>query len=262
MAVVFGRSILILAPHPDDEAVGFGAAIGRARAAGASVRAIFLTHGCIDRRSMWPWERRRYEAVVARRRTEAETACKLLGLEPVAWSDRPARHLWRQLAEAETEARAVVAKFGVDQIWAPAFEGGNPDHDGANLIARRLADEGASVLEFAEYNLAGGRINSHAFPHANGSEEMLTLSAAEREAKRRALAAYVSERGNLGYVRLEREVMRPLARYDYAAPPHPGKLWYNRFQWVPFRHPMVDYTPPEEVRTALAAHAAARTPSC
>ncbi len=36
---------------------------------------------------------------------------------------------------------------------------------------------------------------------------------------------------------------RPFAGYDYARPPHPGVLFYQRFQWVWPRHPRVDYTP-------------------
>ena len=37
MTSKFGSSILILVPHPDDEVVGFAAAIGRAKAAGAKI---------------------------------------------------------------------------------------------------------------------------------------------------------------------------------------------------------------------------------
>jgi LmbE family N-acetylglucosaminyl deacetylase len=250
----FGRSILILAPHPDDEVVACCAAIGQARAAGAAVRVIFLTHGCLARETMWPWARDSYDAVVARRRAEAEAVLAELGVEAAGWSDLPARELWRRLPEAEAEVRATMAGFDVDQVWAPAFEGGNADHDGASALAARLADDGVSVLEFAEYNLAGGRAHSHAFPAPNGTERVLTLSPAEQAAKRRALAGYASERGNLGYVGVAREVMRPLPAYDYAAAPHAGKLWYARFQWVPFRHPGVDFTQPDEVARTLAAY--------
>jgi len=247
----FGRSILILAPHPDDEVVACYAAIGRAKAAGARLRALFLTHGCVSRQTMWPWARGGYEAVVARRRAEAESVLAELGVEAAGWSDRPARDLWRHLSAAEAEIRRAVRRFGVDQIWAPAFEGGNADHDAANAIAARLAAEGLSVLEFAEYNLAGGRVNSHAFPAPMGSEATLRLTPEERAGKRRALALYASEGRNLSYVRLERETFRPLPAHDYGAPPHPGKLWYARFQWAPFRHPGVDFTKPAEVARAL-----------
>ena len=256
MESIFGRRILILAPHPDDEVVGFAAAIGRARAAGAEVAVLFLTHGCVEQAAMWPWERARYAAVTARRRAEAQAACALLGIDPIGWSDRPARHLWRELADGEREARRAMADFRPDQLWAPAYEGGNPDHDGASALASRLARDGVPVLEFAEYNLAGGKVRSHAFPSPNGAEVVLALTNAERSLKRRALATYASERGNLGYVATDQEVCRPLARYDYAAPPHAGKLWYARFQWVPFRHPQVDFTKPEAVSRTLAAYSA------
>jgi LmbE family N-acetylglucosaminyl deacetylase len=258
VAIRFGESILILCPHPDDEVVGCCAAIGRAQAGGARAHVFFLTHGCVDQASMWPWARSGYAAAVARRRAEAERAATALDLTVAGWSNRPARHLWRALNEAEAEVRHAVAAFGVDQIWVPAFEGGNPDHDGANAIASRLAAEGLGVLEFAEYNFAGGKPRSQSFPFSNGTEEVLELTAAEQAAKREALALYASERGNLAVVRTERETFRPLAAHDYGRPPHPGKLWYARFQWVPFRHPMVDFTRPETVTAAIGDYVAGR----
>ena len=142
--------------------------------------------------------------------------------------------------------------MAADQLWVPAFEGGNPDHDGASAVASRLAAEGLSVLEFAEYNLADGAATSHAFPAPNGTETVLQLTPAEQAAKRAALALYASERGNLGYVLAEREAFRPLAAYDYGRPPHAGKLWYARFQWVPFRHPGVDFAQPTDVASELS----------
>jgi LmbE family N-acetylglucosaminyl deacetylase len=253
----FGASILVLAPHPDDEVVACAAAIGRARASGAKVAVIFLTHGCIEAAAMWAWERHRYGEAVARRRAEGERAAAELGAGIAGWTDRPARHLWRELPAGEAEVRAAMAAFDIDQLWVPAFEGGNPDHDGANAIAARLAAEGVGVLEFAEYNFSGGRPRSHAFPDPNGRETVLALTPAERSAKRRLIGLYASEKANLGYVATERETFRPLTAHDYARPPHPGKLWYARFQWAPFRQPRVDYTRPEEVTAALAAYAGA-----
>jgi len=241
----FGASILLLCPHPDDEVVAACAAIGRAKAEGSKVAVLFLTHGCLDAETMWPWARQQHGAVVARRRAEAERVAAELGLTIAGWSDLAARHLWRHLPEAERDIRAAIAAHGVDQLWTPAYEGGNPDHDGANAIASRLAAEGLSVLEFAEYSLAGGKARSHRFPHLTGAEQVLA-------AKRHALALYASEKANLDYVGTEREVLRPLAAYDYARPPHEGKLFYARFQWVPFRHPRVDFTQPVEVTQAIS----------
>ena len=226
------------------------AAIGRARAQGSQVFALYLTHGCVARDVMWPWAQKSYEATVARRRKEGEEAARVLGIVPVGWSSRPARHLWRELPEVCREIEAAIEKHAIDQLWMPAYEGGNADHDALNAVASRFAPK-TSALEFAEYNFLGGKAHSHEFPRPNGGEQTIMLTPEERQKKHAALAIYQSEQCNLGYVRTEREVFRPLATYDYSRPPHDGTLWYARFQWVPLRHPRVDFTKPREVCGAI-----------
>ena len=243
---MFGQRILILVPHPDDEVVAGCAAIGRAQAAGAKIFALYLTHGCLARDTLWPWQHKHYERFVARRHAEAERVADFLNITSLGWSARPARHLWRELPQVLAEIDTVLEAQAIDQIWLPAYEGGNPDHDGLNALGQVLRTR-AEVLEFAEYNFAEGRAQSHHFPAPNGTEMPLILTPEEQARKRAALALYVSERGNLNCVRTEREALRPLAAYDYSRPPHAGTLWYARFQWVPFRHPRVDFTDPAEV---------------
>lgn len=247
---MFGRRILILVPHPDDEVVACAAAIGRARQAGAQVFALYLTHGCIARDALWPWRRKDYAKIVARRRAESEEAARFLNIAPVGWSERPARHLWRQMDAVHGEIQAAIAAHGVDQLWAPAYEGGNPDHDALNAIGQSFKAK-LRVLELAEYNFRGGKARSQTFPYVNGSEQVIELTESERAAKLAALALYKSEKSNLNYVGVERECYRPLATYDYSRPPHPGVLWYARYQWVPFRHPRVDFTNPADVSKAM-----------
>ena len=312
----FGSRILILVAHPDDEIVGFAAAVLRAKSQGAEVFTLYCTDGCIAAQTLWPWQRRHHAAAVATRRAEAERAAALLGLVPVGWSSRPARHLWQALPEVAAEVRAAIVAHRIDQVWVPAYEGGNADHDGLNAIGRYLLGEeekslrsnteqrpsplagevrwggapqsetaglsseplhqaspphpqplprgegsrcGVSVLEFAEYNFHQGRACAQAFPFPNGTEQTLFLTPEEQAMKRQALALYASEHGNLGYVGTQRECLRPLAAYDYSRPPHEGTLWYARFQWVPFRHPRVDFTRSAEVSAAITAFLSATT---
>jgi len=250
----FGRSILILAAHPDDEVAACAAAVGRARASGGDVWVIYLTNGCLDRETVWPWDRRRHPGMIRRRRAEAERAAAALGLECAGWGPRAARHLWRELPEAECEVRAAVQAHGIDQLWSPAYEGGNPDHDALNALASRFMDAGLSVLEFAEYNFTGGRPRSHSFPRTLGTETVIELAPDEQKSKRQALSLYASERGNLRVIGLEREVFRPLPEHDYSRAPHPNKLWYTRFQWVPFRHPRIDFVKPQAVYHEIGAY--------
>ena len=62
---------------------------------------------------------------------------------------------------------------------------------------------------------------------------------------------YASERGNLRHIRIGEEAYRPLPLHDYAKPPHPGKLFRERFQWVALRHPRIDFTPSGEIYSVL-----------
>jgi LmbE family N-acetylglucosaminyl deacetylase len=250
MPSLFGKNILILVPHADDEVVASCATLGRAQAQGAKIFALYLTHGCIAKEVRWTWDRKHHDAHIARRRAEAERAAALLNLIPVGWSAHPARSLWQHLPAVNADITKAVAEYRIDQIWTPAYEGGNADHDVVNALVSRLTTS-VSALEFAEYNFAGGRAHSQKFPTPNGSEQVITLTENERALKKRALEIYASEQGNLGYVKTERECFRPLAKYDYRRPPHDGTLWYARFQWVPFRHPRVDFTNPLVVCQAI-----------
>lgn len=253
---MFGQRILILIPHPDDEVVACGASIGRARADGAEIFGLFLTSGCIAQELLWPWQRKNHDLIVARRRVEAERAARLLGLKPVGFALRPTRSVIHELKDALDEIREAVVRYDIDQIWTPAYEGGHADHDAINFLASLLQKE-VPVLEFAEYNNAGGRVNPNAFPKPSSKDQMIRLTPDERMRKIEALELYASERKNLGYVGLAHESFRPLPAHDYSRPPHAGRLWYARFQWVPFRHPRIDFTKPSDVCDALLSFARA-----
>jgi LmbE family N-acetylglucosaminyl deacetylase len=243
--------ILVLVPHPDDEVVGCCAAIGRARAQGAQVFALYLSNGVPDRALLWPWQRAGHAAQVARRWREAQAAQALLGLEEAGRQDVPTRSLRLRMAETLALIQRTLAATGATMLWTPAYEGGHQDHDVANALASRLGPR-VMVWEFSEYHNAGGRVHAQAFIAENGSETVLTLAADEVARKRAALALYASEQANLGYVGCAREAFRPLATYDYAQAPHPGVLFHARFRYV-WGHPRVDRTPPAAVRRAITA---------
>jgi LmbE family N-acetylglucosaminyl deacetylase len=249
---MFGKRILILVAHPDDEVVGCAASIARARSEGATVTALYLTNGCIPREAMWPWQRENYDSVVAVRRAEAEAAATFLGVLPVGWGTRPARALWRELPAVFEEVQVALAQFRPDQVWVPAYEGGNPDHDALSAVGFKLKSR-TSVLEFSEYNFFGGKARYQSFISSDETVRVVSLTPAERMVKKTALKLYVSEAHTLSAIDIGQESYRPLARYNYAQPPHQDKVWYARFQWVPFRHPRVDYTKPAEVSKAITA---------
>jgi LmbE family N-acetylglucosaminyl deacetylase len=256
-SVAAGRRILILAPHPDDEAVGCAIAARRARGAGATVFVLFLTSGIPPKATLFPWQRRTYAARVARRRTEAGAAAELLDIVPLGFTGFPSRTLKANAAAARRMIAAAVAARAIDAIWTPAWEGGHQDHDVTNFLAASFA-EILPVVEFAEYNFAGGAVRSQSFPHPTGAEEVIVLTPAEKALKARALSLYRSERANLAHIRTERETLRPLPQHDYASAPHDGTLFCERFHWVPFRHPRIDFERPHDIRQMLAGLSWAR----
>jgi LmbE family N-acetylglucosaminyl deacetylase len=262
--------ILLLIPHPDDEVVGCGAAITRARAAGAELFAIYLTTGIAPIDQQWRWRRADQRRRIARRRAEALRVAARLGLHPLRFEEWPARTLKDHLPEALDRVASILADpaKAIDTIWVPAYEGGHQDHDVTNMLASTLAERdddltggagtGADrggrlrILEFAEYNFRDRAVHSHEFVASSHDDVVLVLTARERQLKADLLETYASERGNLRHIEIGRERFRPLARYDYRRPPHPRPLFYERFHWVPFRHPRVDFTSPEEICAAMS----------
>jgi len=254
--MIEARRILILAPHPDDEVVACGIAASRARAAGARVFVLYLTTGVPERSALWAWQQPAYAARVRRRRDEAQLAAAVLGLAPVGFRDAPSRRLRTDLDRAAAELDAVVARCAADALWVPAFEGGHQDHDAANALAASFAGR-LPVWEFAAYNFAGGRVRANRFATERGGEVAIAATDAEARHKRVALGCYASERGNLGHLGVEREFCRPLPAHDYGVPAHPGRLFRERFHWVPFRHPRIDFAPSAEVYRDIGSWASA-----
>jgi LmbE family N-acetylglucosaminyl deacetylase len=255
------QRVLLLVPHPDDEAVGCAVALRRAVAAGAEVFALYLTTGVPPLAVLWPWQRRFYEARVARRRAETRQAAQRIGITALAALDWPARTLKAHLDEALALIRATVAAHAIGELWAPAWEGAHQDHDVANFLAAQMEGQ-CPVTEFAEYNFHGGRVQSGRFADPDGSEEIIALTPQEAAWKRQLLATYASERGNLAHIACASEALRPLRPHDYARRPLAGWLFYERFQWVPFRHPRIDFERPERVCATLAAFRPQPAPAC
>jgi LmbE family N-acetylglucosaminyl deacetylase len=229
----------------------------RARNAGAEVFVYYLTTGVPSHEVLWPWQRRGYADRVTRRRDEAIQAAPLMGLKVSGFLEIPSRCLIAHLDAAAAAIDRTLGETAADCLWVPAFEGAHQDHDAANALAAAYRDR-LPVWEFTAYNFAGGKVRSNRFFDARGGVIELRLNREEAALKRHGLALYASERGNLAHIKTQEEAYRPLPPHDYAAPPHPGMLFRERFHWVPFRHPRIDFTPSAEVYAALGAWEAQR----
>lgn len=180
--------VLVLAPHPDDESLGCGAAIAAAAHAGRRVHVVIVTDGCKSHP-----ESRTYPAprLSALRKVEARTAAALLtagATRPIflAYPDQGAPD--DPASMARIAGRLAPLLPGVTAIWA-AWEGDpHPDHRRSWTIARHLAAKcpSARLLAYPVW----GRVQGEAM--ATG--RLLRFPAGRwRALKARAVAAYRSQ---------------------------------------------------------------------
>ncbi|MBI2678428.1 MAG: PIG-L family deacetylase [Candidatus Koribacter versatilis] len=228
LAPLLGRTLL-LAPHPDDEAAGCGILLQRMR----EPTVAFLTDGAPHLRNFWARHGSRL-AYAAMRRREAQAAAALAGVVGARFCDGVVdQELFRSLEHAQRWLDAVVAEVRPQALLVTAFEGGHPDHDAASLLgflaARRV---GAPVWEFPLYHRStDGALVNQAFRALTGAEVVIQPTPEEWDKKLRMFGEYVSQREVLHHFLAATESFRPLAAYDYTAPPHPGVLNYEAWRW-------------------------------
>jgi LmbE family N-acetylglucosaminyl deacetylase len=234
---VDARAIALVVAHPDDEVIGAGAQLPLL----ADVSIVHVTDGAP--RSMQDVHAAGYDrrdAYAGARRREAEAALALAGIEP-------RRLLALGIADQEASlcmadlARCLARFLGDNAIRAVlthAYEGGHPDHDATAFAVRHagvlIADAGGTepvVLEMAGYHAGEGRLVTHDFLPGGDAGLTIELGEAQQALKRNMLACHVSQSRTLAQFGVEVERYRPTPLYDFAAPPHPGRLWYEQFDW-------------------------------
>jgi LmbE family N-acetylglucosaminyl deacetylase len=136
------RAVAVVA-HPDDESFGLGAVLSALVDAGTSIGVVCLTHGEASTLGAGP-------DLGARRDAELRAAAAVLGVDEVALFDHADGHL------SATGVDALVGLVdghvsGTELLVAFESGGvtGNPDHQVATAVARRIAvDRGVPLLEW------------------------------------------------------------------------------------------------------------------
>jgi len=117
------RNAVVLAAHPDDESMGCAGTIALLRGAGARVTVVFITDGELTRGADLP-----VAEVARRRRTEAQTACRSLGVEDVRFWGLPDGSLTERVDEVAAHAERLLAEIAPDGVLLPWFLDDHPDH--------------------------------------------------------------------------------------------------------------------------------------
>ena len=238
------KNILFIATHPDDELVGAAFIIKRVLLK-KNLIIFFPTNGVLSKEEMWFWDKRKYEEKKNLRNEEMKKSLRYLGVKKFFKQDIPTRKLKENIKKTFKKINILIKNYKIDTIFCPAYEGGHQDHDISNFICSRLRNN-SKIYEYAEYNFSKGKINCNEFIKSTKNEVTIKLSEKEKSEKIRLLEIYNSEKGNLDYLKLDKECYRKLYDYDYSKSPHPGTLFYRRFSFFSW-HPRVDSDTPENV---------------
>ncbi len=176
-----GRSALVLAPHPDDETLGCGAAIRLKVTAGTPVTVAVLTDGRHSHHSRVVTPDRLAEL----RRTEMAEAARRLGLsgQDVRWGG----FIDGALAEHEDEAVRFVddllEELNPQEVYTTCAAEPHPDHASLARVARRSVTGYEGECQLLEYPIWLWR----SWPVQRGDRLRSTMSAAATVLGRRAV---------------------------------------------------------------------------
>lgn len=136
--------VLILSPHPDDEAIGCGGTIRTHVLDGDEVRVLFLTSGEKGIAGRLPGE----AALV--REAEAAAAAEILGIAGVTFWRLPDGAV-RASRETVRRLQLVLTEWQPDYLYVPHGGEQHPDHRAAyRLVSRAVADLVVPLVRFYE----------------------------------------------------------------------------------------------------------------
>jgi LmbE family N-acetylglucosaminyl deacetylase len=234
------RTVVVCA-HPDDEIVGAGARLRALR----DVAVVHVTDGApADMRDAAALGLPTRGAYAGARRAERRRALALAGVGDDRVHDAGLVDQDASLRMAELALRLAVRldALGPEVVVTHPYEGGHPDHDATAFAvhaavrrlagARRAARPPPAIVEMTSYPARGDRLATGEFlPHPGAETRTVELDAHERALKRRMLDCHASQRRTLRAFGVEHERFRLAPAYDFARPPHAGRLWYEWFGW-------------------------------
>jgi N-acetylglucosamine malate deacetylase 1 len=143
-------SVLVIAPHPDDESIGCGGAICLHRRRGEEVRVAFLTSGERGVEGLDP------DAARALREGEAAEALDVLGVRGADFLRLPDLGLCDALERGASRLGELLAAHRPGLVYVPHAEEAHPDHQAALPLLRAALAKlpaGAPLPEVRAYEV-------------------------------------------------------------------------------------------------------------
>jgi len=131
----FGKSMLVVAPHQDDEAIGCGGALALQVRSGKAAATVIVQDGADGHEELGMTR----QAMTEMRNEESRRAAVVLGLEPPRFLNHA--HLPDNIARAAGELGSILTERKVDAVFTPFLLDGHPDHRTTNeILAAALRD--------------------------------------------------------------------------------------------------------------------------
>jgi len=229
---------LVVAAHPDDEAIGAGALLKYL----SNAAFIHVTDGAA--RNMRAAVARGFqtrEAYAGARRGELLRALNQMRSAPVELIEFGIADLEASynLVEASLRTLDAIKRLRPDAVFVHPYEGGHPDHDAAAFSARAAVElmrqEGEkppALVEFTSYHARGHRgMATSSFLPGTAPEVEVRLTDDERAFKIEMFSCYATQRNALRQFEVLLERFRRAPIYDFTRPAHPGRLFYQNFEW-------------------------------
>ncbi len=229
-------SLLIVAAHPDDEAIGIGAHFALVKHALALVH---VTDGAPrneqDARNAGFNSWRDYATA---RQQETKRALRTAGVEiPNVNFEIPDQQTIHRIEDAVGKLMDLMTTLRPELILTHPYEGGHPDHDSVALcvhaachLLRSKHETDITIAEFASYHAGPEGTEVECFLDQKPSDTF-RLSESQRAGKLELFRCYPTQANVLQWFPCAYEPVRRAPQYDFAHAPHPGKLHYEQFNW-------------------------------
>jgi len=124
----FGKSMLILAPHQDDEAIGCGGALVLQVRSGNAAAIVLLQDGADGHEELGMTR----QALMELRNEESRRAAAAVGVDAPVFLAHA--RLAGSIPQASEQVRAIIAQRRADAVFVPFVLDAHPDHRAANDI--------------------------------------------------------------------------------------------------------------------------------